>query len=142
MDRPSFEEIYMRFAWTLSRRSTCSRLQVGAVIVSADYQQVLSIGYNGNARGLPNKCDSTEPGACGCLHAEENAVIKCTTSRDRSRILFTTDSPCKMCAKRLINLGLIDRVYYDRQYRNTEGLELLTQAGIRHEQVHIAVQGW
>lgn len=75
--RPSFPEVYMRLALTLAARSTCRRLCVGTVITSTDYRKVLAVGYNGNAAGLPNTCDREEPGNCGCLHSEENAVINC-----------------------------------------------------------------
>ena len=64
-DRIPLEEVYMRMAEELAKRSTCLRLQVGTVITTPDLTQVLGIGYNGNARGLPNRCDSTTPGACG-----------------------------------------------------------------------------
>src|SRR6266550_2535309 len=75
-DRIPLEEVYMRMAEELAKRSTCARLQVGSVITSGDLTQVLGIGYNGNARGLPNRCDGTEPGRCGCIHSEANALVK------------------------------------------------------------------
>jgi deoxycytidylate deaminase len=75
-DRIPLEEVYMRMAEELAKRSTCARLQVGTVIATPDLTQVLGIGYNGNARGLANRCDSSIPGACGCLHSEQNALIK------------------------------------------------------------------
>ncbi len=52
-------EVYMRMAEELAKRSTCSRLQVGTVVTDAKLENVLAIGYNGNAKGLPNRCDST-----------------------------------------------------------------------------------
>src|ERR1700716_754059 len=75
-DRIPLEEVYMRMAEELAKRSTCARLQVGSVIATSDLTQVLGIGYNGNAKGLPNRCDSTTPGNCGCLHSEQNCLIK------------------------------------------------------------------
>src|SRR5579859_4381065 len=68
-DRIPLEEVYMRMAEELAKRSTCARLQVGSVITTPDLTQVVGIGYNGNARGLPNRCDTTQPGACGCFVA-------------------------------------------------------------------------
>ena len=130
MARPSFEEIYMKLAWLMAARSTCSRLNVGCVITSADYRQVLSVGYNGNAAGLPNECDSTEPGACGCIHSEENAIIKCYSPPSDLKVVFCTHQPCKMCAKRLVNLGGVERVYFDEPYRLMEGLDVLDAAGV------------
>jgi dCMP deaminase len=141
MNRPSFKEIYMQFAWALSKRSTCSRLQVGAVITTTDFRRVLSVGYNGNATGLPNECDSATPGACGDIHAEANAVINCCEPRATPKYVFVTHLPCKMCAKYLVNLGNVKRVYYDQDYRIRDGLDILNSAGIPCEQLHIIVQG-
>ena len=129
MERPAFTEIYMNLALDLARRSTCRRLKVGCVIVSEDYQKVLAIGYNGNAAGFPNDCDSDEAGKCGCIHAEENAMIKCTAPHS-NKIVFTTHQPCAMCAKKLVNLGRIKHVYYKEPYRLIQGLEILKEAGI------------
>lgn len=125
----------MRMALLLRSRSTCARLQVGCVIASADFRKVLSVGYNGNASGLPNKCDGDEPGKCGCLHGEENAVINCDSPRHWPKIVFCTNLPCPMCAKRLINLGGVEKVYYHDDYRIQVGLDVLEQAGIEHERL-------
>jgi len=130
MCRPTFEEVYMEFALSISRRSTCSRLQVGAVVTTTDFRKVLAIGYNGNASGLPNKCDSSEPGNCGCLHAEENAVINCDSSRFVDKIFFSTHLPCVMCAKRIINLGNVKKVIYKETYRIKDSVALFNASGI------------
>jgi dCMP deaminase len=135
--RPSFPEVYMKLAEIVSTRSTCERLQVGTVITTEDFRKVISIGYNGNASGLPNKCDSETPGACGCLHSEENAVINCDVPRDTTKIVFVTHLPCPMCAKRLINLGGVKKVYYKNDYRVHDSLELLEMAGIEIEQLEL-----
>ena len=128
--RPSFEEIYLKLAQTLAARSTCVRLQVGTVITSTDYRKVLAVGYNGNATGLANRCDREEPGNCGCLHSEENAVINCDSPRSVEKVVFVTHLPCVACAKRLINLGNVLQVYYGEDYRLRESLELLKSVGI------------
>src|ERR1700694_5481704 len=97
-DRIPLEEVYMRMAEELAKRSTCLRLRVGTVITPPDITQVLGIGYNGNARGLPNRCDSTTPGACGCIHSEMNAVIK-AGAQLAGKVMFVSASPCVMCAR-------------------------------------------
>ncbi len=132
--RPSFEDVYMDFAVLISRRSTCTRLQVGTVITTTDYRKVLAVGYNGNASGLPNTCDREVPGNCGCLHSEENAVINCDAPRATAKYVFVTHLPCPMCAKRLINLGNVERVIYRQNYRNTESVAMLESVGIQVEQ--------
>src|SRR6188508_3440531 len=133
--RPSFQTIYMRLAMALSERSTCKRLKVGTVITTTDYRKVLAVGYNGNASGLPNCCDRDEPGNCGCLHSEENAVINCDAPRFIEKFVFVTHLPCVACAKRLINLGNVKAVFYDQEYRLKDSLALLTSVGIRVERI-------
>ncbi len=128
--RPSFEEVYMDFALGISRRSTCKRLQVGTVITTTDFRKVLAVGYNGNATGLPNTCDRDEPGNCGCLHSEENAVINCDSPRQVEKYIFVTHIPCIPCAKRIINLGNVKRVIYDKEYRSKDSIPLLIETGI------------
>lgn len=130
MSRPSFESIYMYLAELMSKRSTCKRLQVGAVITSTDFRHVLAVGYNGNASGLENSCDSTVEGACGDLHAEANAVINCDAARATEKYVFVTHNPCIMCAKMLINLGNVKKVFYKNEYRNTKSITLLNSLNI------------
>jgi dCMP deaminase len=127
-DRIPLEEVYMRMAEELAKRSTCARLQVGSVIATGDLTQVLGIGYNGNARGLPNRCDSAEPGACGCLHSEQNCLIK-AGAQTPGKVMFVSASPCVMCAKMIINTN-VTRVYYREAYRDPAGLDVLRQAGV------------
>jgi len=131
-DRIPLEEVYMRMAEELAKRSTCLRLQVGSVITTSDLTQVLGIGYNGNAKGLPNRCDSTTPGACGCIHSEQNALIKAGAQLP-DKVMFISASPCVMCAKMIINTN-VGRVYYREAYRDPAGLDVLRQAGV--EVVH------
>lgn len=127
--RPKWTKIYMDFAFALSNRSSCDRASVGCVITSMDHNRVLAIGYNGNYRGGPNCCDSKEPGACGCLHAEENAIIKLDYNDHSDKIAYTTMSPCIMCAKRILNAGIVE-VRYSILYRDDSGLRLLQNNGI------------
>jgi len=120
--------VYLRFARIVSERSTCARLKVGAVITTSDMEQVLALGYNGNAKGFPNECDSDEPGKCGCIHAEVNALIKCG-KKDRKKVMFVTNAPCAHCAKLIVNSGF-SLVHYLDDYRSSAGLLILKQAGI------------
>lgn len=129
-DRPTFQNIYLQLAQTLAKRSTCSRLKVGTVITSVDFRKVLAVGYNGNATGLPNQCDREEPGNCGCLHSEENAVINCDAPRMIEKFVFVTHLPCVQCAKRLINLGNVKHIYYGEDYRIRDSVTILEKVGI------------
>ena len=121
----------MRMAEELAKRSTCARNQVGTVITNADLTQVLGIGYNGNARGLPNACDGPEPGRCGCLHSEQNALVKAGAMLP-AKVMFVTTSPCVMCAKLTINTN-VAKVFFRSAYRDPAGLEVLHQGGVETE---------
>lgn len=133
--RPSFQRIYMELAFMLAKRSTCHRLNVGTVITSTDFRRVLAVGYNGNASGLPNGCDREEAGNCGCLHSEENAVINCDSPRQTPKVVFVTHLPCVQCAKRLINLGGVEKVYYCENYRSCDSVEIFKRLSIQIEQL-------
>lgn len=129
--RPSMEETMMRVARLMARRATCNRLRVGCVIADARLTAIYSIGYNGNYRGGPNACDHADrPGACGCLHAEDNALVKLRTE-ERGLVLFTTVSPCTACAKRIVNQGNVETVWYGEPHRDLrDGLAVLEAGGV------------
>ena len=133
--RPSFERIYMDLALRLADRSACKRLKVGTVITTTDFRKVLAVGYNGNATGLHNGCDREEPGNCGCLHSEENAVINCDAPRFIEKVVFVTHLPCMQCAKRLINMGNVKKIFYAQDYRIRDSLDVLRSVGIVIEQL-------
>lgn len=120
--------MFMNMAHVVSARSTCKRAQVGSVITDFEGTSVLSMGYNGNAKGLANACDSLEPGKCGCIHAEINALLKCPYHGANHLRLFTTTSPCLACAKLILN-SKVRIVYIATYYRSTEGIRLLLSQG-------------
>jgi dCMP deaminase len=129
VDRIPLFEVYMRMAEELAKRSTCARLQVGTVLTDRALEHVVSIGYNGNARGFPNRCDSDVPGACGCIHSEQNAVVK-AEGHLRDKVAFVTASPCVMCAKLLIQAN-VSYVFYRKPYRKPDGLRVLEAGGVK-----------
>ncbi len=126
-ERPPLFEVYMRMAEELAKRSSCARLSVGTVITDRELENVVGIGYNGNARGFPNRCDTGTPGACGCIHSEMNALVKAPGSLP-DKVMFVTASPCPMCAKLAIQ-AKVRWVFYREAYRRPEGLELLQAGG-------------
>jgi dCMP deaminase len=127
-DRPPLYEVYMRMAEELAKRSTCARLQVGTVLTDGLLQNVVAIGYNGNARGFPNRCDSDEAGKCGCIHSEMNALVK-SPGQMRDKVAFITASPCVMCAKLMVQAS-VSHVFYRTEYRDRSGLDVLARAGV------------
>jgi len=120
---------YMIFAYTVAENSHCRRLKVGALIANKRLDQIYGFGYNGNAKGLANDCDSSTPGKCGCIHAEMNALLKAVPD-DKEKVMFLTHSPCLTCAKLIINSGF-KYLYYGELYRDSGPLKLLDYSGVR-----------
>ena len=125
MNRPDNDEYFMEMAFLVSKRSTCLRRRVGAVIVRDKH--VISTGYNGSPRGTKhceelgcirqqmNIPSGTRHELCRGVHAEQNAIPQAAyfgTSVANATI-YTTTFPCSMCAKILINAGITEVVYAD-----------------------------
>lgn len=126
--RPAMATIMMSMAKEISKRSTCLRNKVGAVVCDPDHTQIYSLGHNGDEPGGANECDSLMPGACGCLHAESTALMK--ANRDLTNcILYVTVAPCLMCSKSIV-MAKIKKIVYLRKYRNQNGLELLKKHNV------------
>ena len=104
-------------------------------MVTSDNTQVLSVGYNGNYTGGPNEVESEQPGESGFLHAEVNCLLKMDYNNPKSKVMYVTLSPCRMCAKAIINAG-ISEVVYGEEYRDTSGLEILRNVGISVRSYH------
>ena len=123
---------YLRMALIWSENSYCQRRQVGALIVKD--KMIISDGYNGTPSGFPNVCEENNVTYPYVLHAEANAITKIARSGNNSdgATLYVTDSPCIECAKLIIQAG-IKRVVYSREYRLTDGADLLRRAGIQVE---------
>ena len=73
---------------------------------------------------MSNKCLSNEPGACGHLHAEINALIKMPYESTNMSRMYVTTQPCYTCAVAIVNAN-IGEVVYGHKYRDMSGLELL-----------------
>ena len=141
--RPSWDEYFMAIADVAATRSSCCRRQVAAVIVLD--RQIISTGYNGTPRGIKNCCDGgcprcnsdapsgTNLGECLCSHAEENAIVQaaCHGIAIKGGVLYTTFSPCLLCAKMIINSGIAEVVYRSRYSIDDTSMNLLKTAGVR-----------
>lgn len=129
MERPSWDNIWGDFVFSISKRSPDPKFQVGAVIVTDDNTQVLALGYNGDHKGGPNCRESMETGQSGFIHAEINALIKMDYNNPKKKKMYLTHSPCNVCAKCIINAG-IEQVFYKEDYISKEGIEILRNSGI------------
>lgn len=121
---------YLRMATIWSENSYCKRRQVGALMVKDN--MIISDGYNGTPRGFENDCETPEyTSKPYVLHAEANAITKVAKSSNSSdgATIYVTDAPCIECSKLIIQAG-IKRVVYCREYRLTDGIDLLRRAGV------------
>ncbi len=106
--------------------------------------RVLSTGYNGAPKGLPHchevGClrESLDVNTgerhelCRGVHAEQNAIIQAavfgTSIKDAK--IYTTNRPCVVCTKLLINAS-ISEIIYDDEYIDELAKEILGQSKIR-----------
>lgn len=114
--------------------SHAKRKKVGAIVVKDN--RIISIGYNGTPAGWDNCCEVDDVTIPEVIHAEENAIGKLAKSNESAdqSTMFTTYSPCLMCAK-LIHVSGIKRVYYCEAYRDTYPIEFLGKLGIEVHQI-------
>lgn len=146
--RPDWDAYFMEIASLVSKRSTCLRRQVGAVIVKD--KNILSTGYNGAPSGITH-CEVTgclreklnvpsgeRHELCRGLHAEQNAIIQAafhgTSIKDST--LYCTNLPCSICSKMLINAGII-KIIFKEGYMDALGKEMIEESGIVLERLEI-----
>ncbi len=128
----------MKIVNDVATRSTCLRRQIGALVVKNNV--IVSTGYNGAPKGFPHCLDvgcrrdklniasGERHEECVGVHAEQNALLQ--AGRDaESATLYVNAYPCKICAKLIINAGII-KVVITGDYSDKEGLEYLRTAGI------------
>ena len=146
MDRPSWDDYFMAFTFLAARRSTCLRRQVGAVIVKE--RNILATGYNGPPKGVrhPDEvgCLRDRLGVpsgerhelCRGLHAEQNAIIQAAYHgvSIRDGTIYCTNQPCGICAKMIINAGIV-RIVYVHAYDDPIAMEMLDESTIMLEQI-------
>lgn len=152
MARPSWDEYFMTIAREVAGRSTCLRRATGAVLVKD--KRILATGYNGVPKGLEH-CDvvgcvrdrmgvpsGSRHELCRGIHAEQNAVIQAAKhgiAIDGSTA-YCTHQPCVLCAKILVNAGVVDIVFAEA-YPDALSEELLRESGIEVRQWHRAQSG-
>ena len=143
-ERPSWDEYFMRIVCEVSKRSTCLRRQVGAILVLD--KRILATGYNGAPIGLKhcsevgclrqkhNVPSGERHELCRGLHAEENAILQAARygTRIDGATLYVTLVPCVLCTKMIINAG-ITRIVAASDYPDQLASQMLEEAGIELE---------
>jgi dCMP deaminase len=116
--------MFMEIAQVVAKRSTCMRLNVGAVLVNKE-RSIVAIGYNGVPRGSPHCAGNECPGKHHChetIHAEDNAMGHLPVGTQGPLDLYVTDSPCAQCYDKLVRDGRISRIFFATPYRITDHL--------------------
>ena len=141
-DRPSYDEYFMEMAHVVSKRSTCLRRNVGAILVKDKH--ILSTGYNGAPKGLKH---CSEVGClrenmdipsgerhelCRGLHAEQNAIIQAAVFgvSITNSTLYCTSTPCVVCVKMLINAG-VKEIIYSGEYPDDLAKKMLRESNLK-----------
>ena len=144
--RPDWDTYFMDIAELVSRRSTCRRRAVGAGLVRD--RRILATGYNGAPSSLQHCLDigclreqlkvpsGERHELCRGLHAEQNAVIQAALHgvSAKGSTLYCTNHPCVICAKMIINAGVV-RIVIRNGYHDKLAGEMLNEAGIDVKQL-------
>jgi len=139
--RPSYDEYFMEMAHIVSKRSTCKRRKVGAILVKDKH--ILSTGYNGAPKGIKhcsevgclrdeiNVPSGERHELCRGLHAEQNAIIQAAVFgiSIKDSILYCTNTPCIVCVKMLINAG-VKEIIYSGDYPDDLAKKMLSESTI------------
>ena len=122
---------YLEIAKKISELSHAKRKKVGSIIVKDSV--IISDGFNGTPTGFENNCEDVEGNTKWyTLHSEANAIMKLVRIGGTSAVgatLYITLSPCKECAKLILQSG-ISRVIYLEEYRDTSGVNFLKDSNI------------
>ena len=141
MNRPTIDEYFMRIAEVAATRSTCLRHSIGTVIIRD--KRIISTGYNGAPKGFDHCLDigcarnqkGIESGTmiecCRAVHSEQNAIIQAALYgvSIEGATLYCTHQPCIVCAKMIINAGIV-RVVYRQKYSDDIAIRFFNKAGV------------
>jgi len=140
-ERPDIDTYFLKIASVVAERSTCRRHHVGAL--AARGKHILATGYNGAPAGLPDclelgclRDEQNIPSGerheiCRAIHAEQNVIIQAGlhgVSLEGSTI-YCTHTPCRLCAKMLVNARIARYVSFGR-YRDDTFSDLFRDTGI------------
>ena len=140
-ERPDWDSYFMDITRLVSKRSTCIRRAVGAIIVKD--KRILSTGYNGAPSGIEhcsevgclreklNVPSGEKHELCRGIHAEQNAIVQAAFHgvSIKGATLYCTNLPCSICAKMIINAG-IKNIFYQEGYADPMSKQMLKDADV------------
>lgn len=139
---------HLNAAQGYSKLSYARRLKVGAVLVKDD--RIISVGYNGTPSGRDNNCEIVTKRTLEgpfvekelrskpeVVHAEMNVIAFAAMNGVSTNqcIMIITHSPCFECSKLIVQSGII-KVYYETEYRITDGIDFLRECGVEVERIY------
>ena len=129
-ERLNWDEYFMSIALLASKRSPCSRLNVGSVIVKNN--RIISMGYNGYIPGAPHISRIENNHEQSIIHSEINAISDCAkrgTSLKDSKI-YITHYPCINCFRSIAACEIKEIIYLDDYNNNSIVQELANESNI------------
>lgn len=144
--RFNWADYFFEFAELASKRSTCLRRKVGAVLVKDN--MVVATGYNGPPRGVRHcsdvgciRAEGNIPSGerhelCRGLHAEQNVIIQAARCgiNINGADLYCLNRPCAICTKMIINAG-ISNVYFIDDYNDALGTKLAKESRVKFRKI-------
>ena len=144
--RPTWDEYFMNIAKMVGTRATCDRGRAGTVTVKN--KRMLTTGYVGSPVGRAS-CDeaghemhtvihedSSQTQHCiRTTHSEQNAIVQAARVGVslEGATLYTHMAPCYVCAKMIINVGIV-RVVCAKDYHGaSRSKEILREACVTLE---------
>lgn len=132
MERISRDQLFYNILEQISRRGSCMRLQVGALLVRDN--RIISMGYNGPVSG-DLECTNTncnlEESCLRAIHAEQNVLANCAKHGipTLGTTMWVGYNPCPTCARLIAQAG-VKKVVYVKEFRDRSGIAILENAGI------------
>lgn len=116
MERPSWNNYFIKLADIVSERSPDPNTKHGCVIVD-DSNKIISTGYNGFPPGGPDfQLPLTRPEKYDyIIHAEMNAILSSRCDL-RGHTMYITGMPCKNCLKHIVAVGIKKLIVGNRTF--------------------------
>ena len=121
-ERPDWNSYFKEIVQVTSKRSTCTRLKVGCLLIKDN--RIISQGYNGFLPGCIHKSIVRDNHEQATIHAEQNALCDCAkrgVSCNESSA-YVTHYPCIICTRLLLASG-VKEINYIHDYKNDEQLK-------------------
>lgn len=131
-----WDAYYMSLVEATSKLSYAPDKQVGAILVCQN--QSLFFSYNGTVPGSCNDTVDCSGSTYPHVHHAETSVLGKAAKAGVPTVgstLYCSLSPCIHCAK-MIQLCGVHRVVYKQPYKDTTGIDFLTQHAIAINQQH------